>query len=110
MYTLEQNKTSPLCMLCVLVPQVIPLLALMLVCTWYKESQPLGNQGRRRSIGSHRSMKYSIYCMPDYERHWCFGSVWEVYVEMGSNVSLTTPNCPISVGYHLELRVAITFY
>jgi hypothetical protein len=24
--------------------------------------------------------------------------------------SVTTPNCPVSVGYHLEFRVAMTFY
>ena len=36
MYTLEKNKTSPLCILFMLVPQVIPLLTLMLVCMWYK--------------------------------------------------------------------------
>jgi hypothetical protein len=110
MYTLEKNKISPLCILCTLVPQVIRLLTLMLVCMWYKESHPLGSQGRRRSIGSLRSMKYSGYCMPNCDRHWCFGGVGEVYVENGSNVSLTTLNCPVSVGYHLELRVAITFY
>ena len=29
---------------------------------------------------------------------------------MGSNVSLTTLKSPISVGYHLEVCVSITFY
>ena len=34
------NNTSPLCILCMLMPQIIPLLILTLVCTWYEESTP----------------------------------------------------------------------
>ena len=37
-YTLEKNNTSPLSILCTLVPPTIVLLTLMLVCTWYGES------------------------------------------------------------------------
>ena len=40
MYTLEKNNASPLCILCTLMPQVIPLFTLTLVCTWYEESNP----------------------------------------------------------------------
>ena len=36
MYTLEKNNTSPLCVLYTLMPHIIPLLTLMLVCTWYE--------------------------------------------------------------------------
>ena len=32
------NNTSPLCILCTLMPQIIPLLTFTLVCTWYEES------------------------------------------------------------------------
>ena len=42
MYVLEGNNTSPLCILCTLMPQIIPLLTLMLVHTWYKESASPG--------------------------------------------------------------------
>ena len=42
MYTLEKNSTSPLCILCTLMSQIIPLLALMLGHTWYEESTPQG--------------------------------------------------------------------
>ena len=34
MYTLEKNNTSPLCTLCMLRPQIIPHLTLMLVHMW----------------------------------------------------------------------------
>ena len=40
MYTLEKINTSPLCILCTILPQTIPLLTLMLVCRWYEESTP----------------------------------------------------------------------
>ena len=40
MYTLEKNNASPLCILCTLMPQIIPLLTLTLVHTWYEESNP----------------------------------------------------------------------
>ena len=32
MYTVEKKNTSPLCLL---MPQIIPLLTLTLVCRWY---------------------------------------------------------------------------
>ena len=39
MYALEKKSiTSPLHILCTLMPQIIPLLTLMLVHTWYEES------------------------------------------------------------------------
>ena len=38
MYKLEKNNTSPLCILRTLMPQIIPLLTVMLVRTWYEES------------------------------------------------------------------------
>jgi hypothetical protein len=38
MYILEKNDTSPLCILCMLMPKIIRLLTLMLVRTWYEES------------------------------------------------------------------------
>ena len=37
---ITENNTSPLCTLCTLVSQIISLLTLMLVCTWYEESTP----------------------------------------------------------------------
>ena len=40
MYALEKNIISPLCVLYRLIPQIIPLLAPMLVHTWYEESTP----------------------------------------------------------------------
>ena len=40
MYTLEKSNTSPLCILCMLMPQIIPLLTLMLVHMWYEEFAP----------------------------------------------------------------------
>ena len=40
MYTLEKNKTSPLSILCTLIPQTIPLLTLTFICTRYEESTP----------------------------------------------------------------------
>ena len=40
MYTLEKNDASPSCILCILMPQIIPLLTLTLVCMWYEESNP----------------------------------------------------------------------
>ena len=40
MYTLEKNNTSPLCTLCMLMPQIIPHLTLMLVHMCYEESTP----------------------------------------------------------------------
>ena len=42
MYTLEKNNTSPLCILCMLMSQIIPLFTLTLVCTWHEESTPMG--------------------------------------------------------------------
>ena len=38
MYTLEKNNTSPLCILCTLMPEIKPLSKFMLVWTWYEES------------------------------------------------------------------------
>ena len=40
MFTLEKTNTSPLCILCPLMPQIIPLRTLKLVHTWYEESNP----------------------------------------------------------------------
>ena len=40
-HTRTKDNTSPLCML---KPQIIPLLTLTLVCTWYEESTPGGIQ------------------------------------------------------------------
>ena len=40
MYTLERENVSPLCILCNLLPQIIPFLKLTLVHTWYEESTP----------------------------------------------------------------------
>ena len=40
MYKLEKNNTSPLRILCMLMPQLIPLLTLTFVHTWYEESNP----------------------------------------------------------------------
>ena len=42
MYTLENDNTSPLCILCMLMPQIVPILTLMLklVCMWYEEPPP----------------------------------------------------------------------
>ena len=40
MYTLEKINTSPLQTLCTLVPQIIPLPALISVQMWYEESTP----------------------------------------------------------------------
>ena len=47
MYTLEEDVTSPLRITHMLMPQIIPLLTLILVCTLYEEStlpgvKPLG--------------------------------------------------------------------
>ena len=38
MYILENNDTSPLCILCTLMPRIIPLPTLTLVRMWYEES------------------------------------------------------------------------
>lgn len=38
MHTLQENNISPLCTLTILMPKIIPLLALMLVLMWYEES------------------------------------------------------------------------
>ena len=38
MYKLEKNNTSPLCIICMLMPQILPLLTLTLVHTWYEEA------------------------------------------------------------------------
>ena len=43
MYILEKFNTSPLCILCTLMPQIITLLTLTLVHTWYEESNPKEN-------------------------------------------------------------------
>ena len=40
MYTLEIFNTSPLRILCMLIPQITPLLTLALVRTWYEEFTP----------------------------------------------------------------------
>ena len=40
MYTLEESDTSPLCIPCTLVPQIIPLSKLMFVRMWYGKSNP----------------------------------------------------------------------
>ena len=40
MYTLKKNNTSLLCIVCLLMPQVIPLLTLTLGQMWYEESTP----------------------------------------------------------------------
>ena len=40
MYTLEKINTSPLCILDTLMPQIVPLLTLTLLHTWYEESTP----------------------------------------------------------------------
>ena len=40
MYILERNNTSPLCVLCTLMPQIISLLTLPLLHMWYGESTP----------------------------------------------------------------------
>ena len=40
MCTLEKYNISPLCMLSTLMPQILPLLTLMLVCRWCEESTP----------------------------------------------------------------------
>ena len=38
MYTLEKNNIYPLCILCMLMSRIIPLLTLTLIHTWYEES------------------------------------------------------------------------
>ena len=43
MYTLDKNNTSPSSILYTLMPQIIPLLTLMLVHTWYEQSKPQGH-------------------------------------------------------------------
>ena len=40
MQTLQVNNTSPTCILCMLMPQIIPLLILMLLDMFYEESAP----------------------------------------------------------------------
>ena len=40
MYTLEKNNSSPLCILCMLMPQITPLLTLVFVHKWHEESTP----------------------------------------------------------------------
>ena len=40
MCTLEKNNIPPLCIICTLMPQTIPLLTFMLVHMWYEESNP----------------------------------------------------------------------
>ena len=42
MYTLEKNNTSPFCILCTLMPQIIPLLTFMPIHTWYEDLPLLG--------------------------------------------------------------------
>ena len=43
MYALKKNNTQPLYILCMLIPQTIPLIMLMLVCVWYEEATPRGD-------------------------------------------------------------------
>ena len=46
MYTIKKNNTSPLCILCMLMPQIIrSLLTHTLVCTWHKVSAPYVHNG-----------------------------------------------------------------
>ena len=40
LYTQGKNNASPLCILCGLMPQIIPLLKFPLVCMWNEESTP----------------------------------------------------------------------
>lgn len=40
MYTLKKNNASHLCILCMVTPQIIPLLTVRLVHTWYEASHP----------------------------------------------------------------------
>jgi hypothetical protein len=47
MYTPLRNYTSPLSILCTLIPQLIPPLTLTLVWTWYKESTPWGLEAHK---------------------------------------------------------------
>ena len=40
MYTLKKINATPLCILCMLMSQILPLLTLTFICTWYEESTP----------------------------------------------------------------------
>ena len=43
MYKRGENNTALLCMLCMLMPQILPLMILTSVHTWYEESTPREN-------------------------------------------------------------------
>ena len=43
MYTLEKNNNPPLCIICTLMPQIIPLLKLTPIHIRYEESNPREN-------------------------------------------------------------------
>lgn len=63
-YTLEKNKTSPLCILCTIMSQSIPISTLKLVRTWHEESNPWAmNSPRVHSStirdGIERLLRYS---------------------------------------------------
>jgi hypothetical protein len=55
MQTLKINNTSRTCILCMLMPQMIPLLILMLLDMFYEESPPQGN-GYEVALGRHVGM------------------------------------------------------
>ena len=64
MYTLDKNNTSLLCILCTLMPQIIPLRTPMLVHMLYEKSTPGGGE-RARGIS---------VCKVHLKRFW--GKIW----------------------------------
>ena len=67
MYTLEKNNTTPLCLLCMLMPEMIPFLNLTLVIHGMKDPPPgvVDKRGKKSSNGSkHCSEKVSKNALP----------------------------------------------
>ena len=71
MFSLEKIKTSPLCILCMLMPQIITLLTLMLICTWYKESN-LGVEQRLYRLLTSEVVNIYLCMRQGLVLRWCW--------------------------------------
>ena len=77
MSTLVKITTSPLCILCMLIPQIIPLLTLKLVHTWYEESTP----GLKTVLTTRITINtYACMCHNIYSTMWVGSWPWNMSI------------------------------
>ena len=83
MYTIEKSNTFPLCIICTLMPQIIPFFTLTLVHKWYYES----------TRGSHiRKSLYLTTCIDLVHLvHYLLYKIFSMHSRMVTHALMGTP-------------------